>query len=102
MEDIILIIGGAGFLGQHLIKELQDRDETVKEIRVLDIKLYEKKLNYKEKIQVTSIVGDICKPRDPNVGNAFKNVNVVYHCASIFNIEYPPNYDEMERVNVEG
>lgn len=102
MKDIILIIGGAGFLGQHLIKELQERDDSVKEIRILDIKRYEKKLAYEEKIPLQSIIGDIRVLTPDTTQSAFENVNVVYHCASVFSIEYPPNYDEMEKVNVEG
>jgi len=35
--DIVLVIGGAGFLGQHIIKHLLS-DTVVQEIRVLDKK----------------------------------------------------------------
>ena len=42
--DTILVTGGAGFLGQHIISLLQTRAENIKEIRVLDLKQYENKL----------------------------------------------------------
>lgn len=102
MTDIILIVGGGGFLGQHLIKELQERDHSVKEIRVLDIISHKNKLLYSERVPVKSISGDICSLTRDVIKVAFENVDVVFHCASVFTIEYPPSYDEMEKVNVEG
>lgn len=102
MSEIVLIVGGSGFLGQHITREIQERDLTVSEIRILDLKPFTKRLNYVDRIVVTSIIGDICNLNDETCNKAFKNVNVVYHCAAVFTIEYPPSYNEMERVNVEG
>jgi nucleoside-diphosphate-sugar epimerase len=39
--------GGSGFLGQHIVKHLQLYATNLKEIRVLDIVPYEKKLGKK-------------------------------------------------------
>lgn len=36
--------GGSGFLGQNIVKLLQECDPLVKEIRVLDLKEYENKI----------------------------------------------------------
>lgn len=45
MEDsVVLVTGGSGFLGQHVIKHLQILANHVKEIRVLDIVDYVQKL----------------------------------------------------------
>jgi nucleoside-diphosphate-sugar epimerase len=38
-NEVVLVIGGAGFLGQHIIKHLLN-DSRVKEIRVFDTKCY--------------------------------------------------------------
>lgn len=35
-----LCAGGSGFLGQHIVKLLQEKDPKVREIRVLDLKPY--------------------------------------------------------------
>jgi 3-beta hydroxysteroid dehydrogenase/isomerase family. len=32
--------GGSGFLGQHIVKLLQENDPKVREIRILDLKPY--------------------------------------------------------------
>lgn len=45
-------------------------------------------------------MGDICKPAD--IEHAFANVDCVFHCAAYINFQYPPNFDELERVNVMG
>lgn len=36
--------GGSGFLGQHIVKQLQEKDNDVKEIRIIDLQPYKKKL----------------------------------------------------------
>lgn len=103
MGDVVLIIGGAGFIGQHLVYELQERDDTVAEIRILDLQPYKKKLPYRGTIPVESIIGDItCDPIDDDVRRAFESVQVVYFCASVFTIEYPPHNEDMNKVNVKG
>ena len=43
-EYSVLVTGGGGCLGQHLIGLLQTRAPHVTEIRVLDIKPYENRL----------------------------------------------------------
>ncbi len=41
---VILVTGGAGFLGQHVVKLLQERGQNIKEIRVFDIFSYEDRM----------------------------------------------------------
>lgn len=41
---VVLVTGGSGFLGQHVVKHLQLYGDSVKEIRVLDKVPYEQKL----------------------------------------------------------
>ena len=42
--DVVLVTGGSGFLGQHIVKLLQERASDVREIRVFDKKPYQNKL----------------------------------------------------------
>lgn len=39
-KQVILVTGSSGFIGQHVIKHLQEKDRNVKEIRCLDIRPY--------------------------------------------------------------
>ena len=43
-KEVILVTGGAGFLGQHIIQLLQERAANVDEIRVFDTRPYRNKL----------------------------------------------------------
>lgn len=45
-------------------------------------------------------MGDICDPS--SIERAFDGVNCVFHCAAYINFQYPPNIDELDRVNVNG
>lgn len=45
-------------------------------------------------------MGDICEPA--TIEHAFDGVDCVFHCAAYINFQYPPNFDELERVNVMG
>uniref|UniRef100_A0A336L505 CSON004995 protein n=1 Tax=Culicoides sonorensis TaxID=179676 RepID=A0A336L505_CULSO len=103
MSEIILITGGAGCLGQHIIKHLQQSEgaSKIKEIRVLDLVPYEKRLEYKERFPVKSVIGDICTV-DSNLKEAFKDVHTVFHCAAFISISFPPKIEQLERVNVTG
>lgn len=44
MKHVVLVTGGSGFLGQHVVKHLQLYGENVKDIRVLDVVDYKQKL----------------------------------------------------------
>ena len=53
-----------------------------------------------EKQNIRTFVGDICEPK--TVVDAFKGVDTVFHCAALVSLRYPPNYKELDRVNVDG
>ena len=39
-KQVILVTGASGFIGQHVIKHLQENDRNVREIRCLDLRPY--------------------------------------------------------------
>ncbi|SCN46544.1 hypothetical protein BAZMOX_176832_0 [methanotrophic endosymbiont of Bathymodiolus azoricus (Menez Gwen)] len=43
-DSVVLVTGGSGCLGQHIVKHLQILGNDVKEIRVLDVVEYKQKL----------------------------------------------------------
>lgn len=45
-------------------------------------------------------MGDICELA--SIEHAFDGVDCVFHCAAYINFQYPPDFDELERVNVMG
>ncbi|KAH8379295.1 hypothetical protein KR009_004059 [Drosophila setifemur] len=101
--EVLLVTGGSGFLGQHLIKQLLERrDElNIKEIRSLDIVPYQNNIGHVETPILRTFVGDIGDDREL-LDPVFAGVDGVFHCAASVKIEYPPNYDELERVNING
>ena len=44
LEEVVMVTGGAGFLGQHIVKLLSERASNVKEIRVFDTRPWRNKL----------------------------------------------------------
>lgn len=46
-KNVILVTGGSGFLGQHIVKLLQEKCDEVTEIRVFDLKPYTQQIGMK-------------------------------------------------------
>lgn len=101
--DVVLVTGGSGFLGQHIIKLLleQRRELGIKEIRSLDIVPYKNNIGHEETSLLRTFVADICDEPE-KLNKIFAGVDGVFHCAASVKIEYPPNYEELERVNIKG
>jgi len=95
----LLLTGGAGFLGQAILRELaKPADQStcaVEEIRVLDLKPIETAGQPK----LVSITGDVCDRA--LVLDACRDVDAVVHAASL--VDWGAATDErLEQVNVEG
>ncbi|XP_071110933.1 3 beta-hydroxysteroid dehydrogenase/Delta 5--_4-isomerase type 3-like [Haliotis cracherodii] len=99
-EYPVVVTGGSGCLGQHLIKLLQTNADHVTEIRVLDAIPYENKLGHKETKPVISKCGDITN--SDILRRAFRGAKSVFHLASLVSVGNFPDNQAMERINVKG
>lgn len=101
--DVVLVTGGSGFLGQHIIKLLLEQRQVlgIKEIRSLDIVPYRNNIGHVETPMLRTFVGDIGGDSE-SLNKVFAGVDGVFHCAASVKIEYPPNYAELQRVNING
>ncbi|XP_054155511.1 3 beta-hydroxysteroid dehydrogenase/Delta 5--_4-isomerase-like [Oppia nitens] len=99
-KQVVLVTGASGCLGQHLVKHLQERDESVKEIKCLDIKPYQNNLQHKTEKPMTIITADIRNERA--VVKALEGVDCVIHCAAVVDTGLWPDVKTMNSVNVDG
>lgn len=104
---MILVTGGTGLVGSHLLYELLSKNERVKAIyrrehtleRVKKVFAY-----YTENVSelydridwIEADLNDI-----PALEVAFKNVTYVYHCAAFVSFE-PDKYNQLRKSNIKG
>jgi nucleoside-diphosphate-sugar epimerase len=89
----VLITGGNGFVGHHLIQALMDRGDRV---RVLA--LPEENVEWLEERGIRTHRGDICQPA--TLGAAMEGAEAVVHLAAMMHVWRP--LSDYRRVNVTG
>jgi len=96
----ILVTGGAGFIGKHLVKSLIEKENNV---TIFDNFSNSKKnsITFLENKGVKIVEGDITQNQD--VINAIKNQDIVIHLAAKISVEDSiKNPSETIRINVDG
>ncbi|WP_044401959.1 NAD-dependent epimerase/dehydratase family protein [Lacinutrix sp. Hel_I_90] len=104
---MILITGGTGFLGAHLLFKLLNEKQSVRAIYRNEKKLEHVKhifSYYTEDADalfnaidwVKADLNDI-----PSLSEAFKSITHVYHCAAFVSFE-PDKFDRLQKTNIEG
>lgn len=96
-KNIVLVTGASGFLGQHIVKLLQEQDDQVDEIRCFDLVKYENHLEHKETKEMKIIIGDI--RNEDQVMDAVKDVKWIINCAAVIDSFDTELY---QTVNVDG
>jgi dihydroflavonol-4-reductase len=102
---MVLITGGTGLVGSHLLLHLIENGESVRAIyrnlesveKTKNIFSYYKKENLFEKINW--IQADILDVSSLEI--AFENVEYVYHCAAFISFD-PKDEDAIRKTNIEG
>ncbi|XP_069135454.1 3 beta-hydroxysteroid dehydrogenase/Delta 5--_4-isomerase type 2-like [Argopecten irradians] len=96
----VLVTGGNGCLGQHIVRLLQEKADFVTHIKVLDLKKFSNQLSYRGKKPLEAFVGDITD--EELIERATHGVDCVIHVASIVDIRMFPDEATMYKVNVTG
>ncbi|CAL2103994.1 Nucleoside-diphosphate-sugar epimerase [Tenacibaculum sp. 190130A14a] len=104
---MILVTGGTGLVGAHLLYHLTLKNNTIRAIYRTDEKrAHVKKIFsfYTENItplyaKIEWIKADITDV--PSLKPVFNNITQVYHCAALVSFD-PKDYRKMRQVNIEG
>lgn len=99
-DEVIVVTGGSGFLGQHIVRILQERTDGIKEIRVVDIVPFVKKLTYVDKYPVKFYLTDITI--EDQLDRPFKGATGVVHSAAVVDVGHYVDRTRMRSVNMIG
>ncbi|MCG8206323.1 NAD-dependent epimerase/dehydratase family protein [Tenacibaculum finnmarkense] len=104
---MILVTGGTGLVGAHLLYHLTQKENKVRAIYRTDEKReHVKKIFsfYTDDVadsfaKIQWIQADITET--PSLESVFKDITQVYHCAALVSFN-PKDYQKMRQVNIEG
>ncbi len=104
---MILVTGGTGLVGAHLLYKLVSSGETIRAI-------YRREKTLKRVVHVFSYFSDDAEDlfkriewveadinNIPKLEKAFKGISYVYHCAAFVSFE-PDKYHQLRKINIEG
>lgn len=92
---MILVTGGTGFLGSHLLRKLVNVGQQVRALYRKEIPHQVKDIQHK----IEWIQGDVLDV--VALEDAMQGVDKVYHCAAVVSFT-PGDHDRMMKVNIEG
>ncbi|CAM1349219.1 NAD-dependent epimerase/dehydratase family protein [Tenacibaculum insulae] len=104
---MILVTGGTGLVGSHLLYHLTQKNDVIKAIyRTDEKKEHVKKIFsfYTDDVtlpfsKIKWVQADITDV--PSLEPVFKNITEVYHCAALVSFN-PKDYRKMRQVNIDG
>lgn len=104
---MILVTGGTGLVGAHLLYKLLEKGEKVRatyrpnsNLNAVK-KVFSYYTNTPEKLfsLIDWVEADITNI--PDLDEAFKGVTTVYHCAALISFD-PKDYQKLRKINIEG
>ena len=102
---MILVTGGTGLVGAHLLLHLLDNGESVRAIYRNSVTLEKTKLLFDQHQKqnlfqlIDWVEADILDV--PSLAIAFENIEFVYHCAALISFD-PKDENVLRKVNIEG
>ncbi len=104
---MILVTGGTGLVGSHLLYHLTQKNDEIRAIyrtpesleKVKKVFSFYKSSNSDLFSKIEWVCADITDI--PSMIPAFKNVTYVYHCAALISFD-PKDYLEMRKANIHG
>ncbi|XP_059010359.1 3 beta-hydroxysteroid dehydrogenase type 7 isoform X3 [Mustela lutreola] len=100
-ELVYLVTGGCGFLGEHVVRMLLQREPRLLELRVFDLHLGPWLEELKTgPVQVTAIQGDVTQAHE--VAAAVAGAHVVIHTAGLVDVFGRASPETIYEVNVQG
>ncbi|KAL0993288.1 hypothetical protein UPYG_G00105710 [Umbra pygmaea] len=98
---VYLVTGGCGFLGQHLLQVLLEKEASVTEIRLFDKQINSSLNDHStERVKVVLIQGDITDYY--SVLEASRGADLVIHTASLVDVWHKVPETVIHAVNVQG
>ncbi|XP_049494633.1 3 beta-hydroxysteroid dehydrogenase type 7 isoform X4 [Panthera pardus] len=98
---VYLVTGGCGFLGEHVVRMLLQREPRLYELRVFDLHLGPWLEELKTgPVQVTAIQGDVTQAHE--VAAAVAGAHVVIHTAGLVDVFGRASPETIYEVNVQG
>ncbi|XP_059737393.1 3 beta-hydroxysteroid dehydrogenase type 7 isoform X2 [Bos javanicus] len=96
-----LAAGGCGFLGEHVVRMLLQREPRLRELRIFDLHLGPWLEELKTgPVQVTAIQGDVTQAHE--VAAAVAGAHVVIHTAGLVDVFGKTSPETIHEVNVQG
>ncbi|XP_065715586.1 3 beta-hydroxysteroid dehydrogenase type 7 isoform X2 [Patagioenas fasciata] len=97
---VLVVTGGCGFLGSHLVRLLLEREPELRELRVLDLNPDPAVVPPEHGGRVRLLRADVGDAGA--VGRALWGAHVVFHAASLVDVWGGSSAQDIARVNVQG
>jgi len=104
---MVLVTGGSGLVGGHLLIHLLKKNETIRALKrhnsnfnELEIICSSYQLNFQEVVsRIQWVIGDLLD--EPSLDRALQGVKTVYHCAAVVSFGASSS-DTLQQTNIEG
>ncbi|XP_074787110.1 3 beta-hydroxysteroid dehydrogenase type 7 isoform X2 [Athene noctua] len=99
---VLVVTGGCGFLGSHLVRLLLEREPDLRELRVFDLRIDPRVLPPAQgsRVRVRLVQGDVGDAGA--VGRVLAGAHGVFHAASLVDVWGRATPEAIARVNVQG